>query len=387
MGTTGIPLEDELKSLALTDDEGIVIAHCRGDQEIHLERLGEVHGGPGLLAATAASDLAELGLGYGLINPFETWVGEVSVRHVFDSDLLTRSGLPGTMMTNAGDATWAVEFYTDELIAAYRSRGSATIADGLAIGGPARAPSTNRSIGILTGNGPESGAALLQRVIDNARRPDRLNLGDLTLPPVQMLSLPAMGLSMEMDLRVDAVRRAVIDGVGTLARSGCAHIALACNTTQYFVDELRPIAAADGAEVVSMAEAVSEHVARLPSVDSVGLFGIELVTSETGWSAYRRELAERNISVEVPSSYGLERLDAIAYAVKREGVTPRNVTHLTNVIRDVAAEEFDSTHVIVALTELSILLADVSKKALDRHGQVFIDPLDIAAEQLVFAVR
>jgi hypothetical protein len=42
------------------------------------------------------------------------------VWHVFDSDVFTEVASPGTMMTNAGSLTWAVEFRPREFIVAMK---------------------------------------------------------------------------------------------------------------------------------------------------------------------------------------------------------------------------------------------------------------------------
>lgn len=381
LGATGIPIWDELKSLAFVGETGrLVLVHCRGDEEVDIAAV--------VLAAgetlTPASDeyLTRLGLGYGLINPFSVWETDSDHRrtlNIFDTGLLQRIGVPGTLMTNAGDRTWAVEFLADELVGVLDE---SIIADVVAMH-PTRPTWAidERPLGIVTGNSPESGIMLLEYTLDQVRsRLGRHSRGDVSMPPVQLASVPAMGLSMELSERAEAVLEAVSGAVEKLCKDGCRVVAIACNTTQFFKPELDEICSRYDARFLSMPEVVASWL-EVRDVRRVGLIGIQYVSDLAEWSAYRPAFAGR-VDVETPSDWGMRRIEEIGYRVKTEGVTSRTESQLGNLLRDVVDAEFRSDHVIVALTELSLLLERMAPKARERRATVLIDPLHVYAEAL-----
>lgn len=126
-GQEGIPLRDELKSYCgrVTggpNDSVVVLAHCRADRMLDFGKLSDA------LAAHSVhrlprDALAAIGMAYGRVNPFENWVAHCRaagtpappVVQVFDAGLVRPAGGARTVMTNAGDRTWAVELYAAQL--------------------------------------------------------------------------------------------------------------------------------------------------------------------------------------------------------------------------------------------------------------------------------
>jgi aspartate/glutamate racemase/prolyl-tRNA editing enzyme YbaK/EbsC (Cys-tRNA(Pro) deacylase) len=375
LGHQGIPLWDELKSLAYLDaNGGLAIAHCRGDEELDTSLVQRVFGLDQLELADD-STMDEIGLGYGLVNPFASWTdSQLSVRHVFDEGLLTRFGVPGTMMTNAGERTWGVEFVAPDLIHALPNAQVAKIA--IAGSDALRRPRWAQErpmIGIVTGNAPESGITLMRTTVDAVRTSlGRLNLGDISMPRIQLASIPEMGLSMELSERVEAVSAALLETIEKLCADGCTLIAVACNTTQYFHAEIDEICGRYGATFISMPAVVAEWLTE-HEVSAVGLVGIRYVSDLGEWSAYR--LALSAFRVETPSARAMERIEEIAYQVKTKGPTPNGVERLQNVLRD----ELSTDVVVVALTELSLLLELPTKV---RKDLVLIDPLHLYGQAL-----
>jgi len=130
-GRIGIPLYDELKSLycGYTDHRSrfvFLIAHCRADRRVNFRSVQQLLGARSRPQLLSREKLYDLGLECGIVNPFED-ANEYAidgrfmsapVLHVFDEDVLASVSLPGTMMTNAGSLTWAVEFWPREFVAA-----------------------------------------------------------------------------------------------------------------------------------------------------------------------------------------------------------------------------------------------------------------------------
>lgn len=122
-GRRGIPLSDELKSLAGAyftsgSSEQVFLCHIPAHRRFDIRKIRAALGAPQRPRWLSAEGCGRLGIGFGRVNPFLD-----GLRHIFDRSLLSREG---SMMTNAGDRTWAVEFDPADLI---RSIDGSIIAD------------------------------------------------------------------------------------------------------------------------------------------------------------------------------------------------------------------------------------------------------------------
>jgi len=380
LGKLGIPLEDELKSfLGQFEQHGercYVAVHCRGDQLLDMGKLRLAVGSSGHLERLVASDSSEEASDlYGLVNPFLLAKGlnGKPVLQVFDQAVLEYRGLPNTMMTNAGDRTWSVEFRLQDVIEALGE--SALVAD------VTEAPPVRRegpvTIGIITGNAPDSGIILWQHI--NRRVQEvmgRRFQGDLSYPPVSVRSVPGLGLSMELDRRTEQVWEQLEGAVRSLCEDGARILCLACHTNHYFTDRIRAMATPYGATFISVAETVGQW-ARHNRIPELTLVGISYVAGLGEWSAYRH-LADI-VKVEPLSEKGLERIHELGYQVKQQGATEAGRNKLRSILND----EARTSHVVIALTELSILLD--SQKKPGKTGRTIVDALKIYGEEIADA--
>jgi len=388
LGHEGIPLWDEFKSffgrfINASGKSQFVVGHCRGDRILNLTLLARSLNAQTISERLPADDLQRLGLEYGLINPFvgsfqpgnlDPLIEQSPILQVFDSELMSRIGVPGTVMTNAGDLTWAVEFFADELA---RTVDQAIIAE-IAEPDPEEAPRipglrNPKSIGIITGNAPDSGIILWTKVNDWVRQLlGRNSAGDVSMPPVVVHSIPEMGLSMELDRREEFVWKALREAILAVSRAGVKFLAVADNTTQYFAPEIRILCGETGIEFVSLPEAVAAFLRR-EGHSKIALAGIRWVADfEQNYSAYREPL--RGIEVERPGEEALQALSDLAYQVKREGATEAGL----NRLRDILRQYVKSDVVVLALTELSLLVDRQRMKS----TKTLIDPMNIYAEAL-----
>ncbi|MDQ1354344.1 MAG: hypothetical protein QG657_4653, partial [Acidobacteriota bacterium] len=123
LGHTGIPLEHELKSffgkfINAGGNEQYVVLHCKGHQELDHDKIKKTLRARQEVNKLANEELAEIfHMDYGLINPFtlDPLFWDTPILQVFDRSLKVNDILPYTMMTNAGDLTWAIEFKPNEL--------------------------------------------------------------------------------------------------------------------------------------------------------------------------------------------------------------------------------------------------------------------------------
>lgn len=383
LGEVGIPLWDEMKSFfgecRRADGNGqYVVVHCRGDRQIDLDRVAATLGARP--ERIGADRLAQLGMAYGLVNPFESWAldGQLitaPVLQVFDSDLLEPIGIPGTVLTNAGDLTWSVEFHARDLVDAldHTIVADVSVADSSEPPRPlwATAP---LPIGIITGNAPESGMMLWRMVNESVReRLGRDARGDVVMPRVLVQSLPELGLTMELDQRSREVWPTLRSAAADLCRAGVRILTVACNTTPYFGPELARIAGEYGAEFVSIADVVGARLHER-GIKQIALVGVKTVADLGPYSPYREPL--RGIEVEVPRPAVMDQIHELAYAVKARGASQSSLSRL----RDILRMGVESDVVVLALTEISLML-ELQRKA-QRSDRLLLDTMRLYAEDI-----
>ena len=240
LGHSNIPIFCELKSIlgfVIKDNKKkYVIVHCRGNQEIDKEKVNKIIGAK-CQKIKNKTELKNLGLGFGLINPFLGF-DRPDILQIFDESLLTQNFIPYTMMTNASHSRWGVEFKLDELIDSLPNK---LIEDILLEN--TKFEIKKHKIGILTGNSPESGMLLWEKI--NMRIRDNLGddhfLGDISFPGVIIESIPEMGMSMDLGKRREEVEEVVNRGITNLCERGATIVCIACNTTQYFSEMSKEI--------------------------------------------------------------------------------------------------------------------------------------------------
>jgi aspartate/glutamate racemase/prolyl-tRNA editing enzyme YbaK/EbsC (Cys-tRNA(Pro) deacylase) len=370
LGQEGIPLCDELKTgLGEVNTAGsarFVAVHCRGHQRLDEAKLSRALGGS--FRRLTPTELLELfGAEKGLVNPFALAV-RGGVQQVFDVTVAQRYFPPYTMMTNIGDLTYGVEFYPAEIIPTIEG---AIIADIVTIAGK-RVP-TQHKFGILTGNGPESGILLWESLNALIRAYKKMFRGDISFPSVMVTSRPEMGLSMELADREAAVRAVVLDGARELCERGATVLAIACNTSQYFCEEVTALCSQYGAQFISIPDATASYLSR-HGIQSFDFLGIGAVSDFTKWSGFGRSMT--GFDVRFPSERNLAKLATLAYDIKREVVTGKTI----NLVRDVINQTTETDVVVLALTELSIVQA--SQKPSQRSAKRFVDTLNILAERM-----
>lgn len=385
LGHKGIPLWDELKSFLgeYHDTQGqrkIFLAHCRGDRKLDLDKLGQALRFEGEIRRVGLKSEERLWVdhraGYGTVNPLMNIPGVVQV---FDEELHSAVGVPGTVMTNAGDFTWAIEFDPVELALHLPSSRWAEIVqrnteveDSIRRGVNIKDP-----IGILTGNPPDSGLELWASVNAHVRRLlGKNSLGDVSMPKLVMISTPQIGISMEMDYREVPLREALLRAVDELCVSGVKTLVHPAHTTHFFAPDIAVRATEKGVRFLSMVDATLAHL-RSIGVEEIALLGTKYVTDfSKQWSVYRN--AFEGIKVHLPSPQGWQKIHDLGYEVQQTGLTPI----CFNWMRDLLREEVPTSckHVVLAMTEFSPIIRHL--KVRGRQGKILIDPVDVYGEAI-----
>lgn len=374
LGHVGIPLCDELKSnvgvYGSASRRSFVVAHCRGHQNLD---TGKLHGilGAAFERVDGAELESELGLSYGLVTPFH-FAAHPHVRQIVDETVLEPYLPPHTMMTNLGHLEYAVEFRPADI---FRVLPHVEVAD-IVEDGDRRASQCGtmrgETIGILTGNSPESGMMLWQSINNYIRASPVVSFrGDISFPRVIVESVPEMGLSMELAQREAHVKLVVLDAVRKLCASGAGVVAIACNTTQYYSSEVEAICGSYGARFVSIVDETARYL-KNASIRTFDFLAIGAVSDFASWSDFRRIMPQ--FDVYVPSERDIAAVTNLAFSVKKEVVSSATI----NQLRDLVNNSTKTDTVVLALTELSILFA--SQRSKQRSQKRFIDTLDILAQ-------
>jgi aspartate racemase len=290
------------------------------------------------------------------------------------------------MMTNLGHLEFAVEFTASELIAALSNK---RVEDIVTEAGK-KAPIVHK-LGILTGNGPESGILLWQKINSRIRNhPSRkisrmtphgqpreytskLFRGDISFPAVLVESLPGMGLSMELALRESEVRGIVLKGARSLCERGSTVVGIACNTSQYFADDVAQLCEGFGVRFVKTADETARYL-RKEGIEAFDFLGIGAVADFARWSGYGKALA--GFDIRIPSAEILPEIDKLAHLIKQQVVSSTT----RNKGRDLIDRGTYTQVVVLALTELSVLFSQ--EKAGQKSGKRFVDTLEVLAETM-----
>lgn len=378
LGHVGIPLSDELKSFfgKVKNNDGnyqFVVIHCRANDKLDQEKLKKLLNSELGVERLSRSELSELfSLEYGRVNPFTLdplFLG-LPILQVFDNDVLENRLPPYTMMTNAGDLTFAIEFKPNQLIrtVAYSQLGDIVERDVIK-------KQRREKIGILTGNGPESGIHLWTEINEILRR--ELNnhfYGDVSFAPVIVESVPEMGLSMELDTREEETWKAVSRGITSLCAQGATICCIACNTTQYFTPKIQQLCAQFGATYVSLSESLEDYLHK-NNIAEFDFLGIKYVTDFEKWSAFKD--LQNKYAVVLPEKDDLDKINELAFKVKKDGITGQGI----NKLRDLLNQATKTQNVVLALTEISILM---SAQKRNRTSKNYIDTLQVLAEEVAY---
>jgi len=370
LGKTGIPLSDELKSnfgyMEKNGQRTYILLHCRGNQKIDFIKVEKIIGG--LFKRIDKQELNDLfGLEYGRINPLIN-LSNITFAQIFDKTTIRQYTPPYTMTTNAGDLNWGVEFKPKELIDRLPNTQIADI-----IEDSSKIDFKHYRIGVLTGNSPESGTMLWNSINEKIREKIGKNhfLGDISFPPVYAVSLPEMGISMELQVRLEDTRKTVLYGIESLCKSGANLITIACNTTQYFISEIKEICKEHNAEFISIPETTYNYLQK-NNIKSFDFLALGCVADKQ-WSAFTKVFDD--FEVHIPDNKALDKINKTAFKVKQTVVDSEGI----NSLRDLIQNSTETNTILLALTELSILFASQKK---NRTKKIFLDTLSILADAI-----
>ena len=368
LGNIGIPIFDELKSelgffINKNKEKELVLVHCRGNQRVDRLKISKI------LNAEYRRDNSDSNT-KGLINPFGKKFRELL--QIFDTSVSMKFHQPHTMMTNAGDFTHAFEFKPTELIKKLEH----TIVNDII-----REVNYNsfkkHKIGILTGNGPDSGILLWKKINEAVKLLLRNKLahsfqGDLSFPEVVISSIPEMGISMNLNERLTDTKDVVIKSIIDLCKDGVTLICIACNITQYFEKEIIEICKLYNAQFISIPKVLQTFL-KANDITTFDFIGISYVVDVERYSAFKDIFTLYNVNI--PDTRSLSKINELAFEAKKDPQNNKTAQPLGDFIRNKTKTE----HIIIASTEVSTVL-DFHKKIVKQKNT--IDTLELLAEEI-----
>src|SRR5437870_5077226 len=106
------------------------------------------------------------------------------------------------------------------------------------------------------------------------------------MPKIVIVSVPEIGISMEMDKREAPLRKALLSAVDELCAAGAKILAHPAHTTHYFSPDIAARACEKGARFLSMVDSTLAKLRR-SGVKEIALLGTKYVTDfDQKWSVY-----------------------------------------------------------------------------------------------------
>lgn len=222
----------------------------------------------------------------------------------------------------------------------------------------------SKSIGVLGGMGPESTAIFYQSIILQCQKQYGAQY-DEDYPEIFIYNLPIPDM-VEGIKNPEKVLPVLIRGIKRMESIGVDFIAIPCNTTHYFFDELQknvkiPILNIIEETVKKVKSKGYKRVGLLATVTTVenriygrifDKFGVEIVTPRERQSKVTKII--RNILAGRKSEADRQELKRIVKEMKKEGAGAIVIgcTDITTILRqeDVDVELFDSVDILAEAT-------------------------------------
>jgi aspartate/glutamate racemase/prolyl-tRNA editing enzyme YbaK/EbsC (Cys-tRNA(Pro) deacylase) len=380
LGHIGIPLFQELKSIVFkgttNSRKDVVIAtHCRGHVNIDVDkicRLCSLNERPTIMPQEEL--IKRYGMDFGTVNPF---LFELNSRanfiNIFDENLIFKSiNCFGTMMTNAGDHTWGIEFEPQMLIdVAKNSRVeliSTTENTSVCYDLPQIIP---RSIGIICGNGVGFGIELWRIVISNFRSALKHHFnGDISCPEIKIHSLPILGLSVEFDQRKDFIEQEILKSLETI--SNIDLLALTCLNNYCFDTKIRCLTESTDGSFISMAETVVDYI-----VDE-RLTDVAFISVNFDFFNNYKELFSKlgELNIEVLSTEFNDKIVELVYEVNQQSNLYSSFRKFLSLLN----QYIKSENIIIISQELSLLYYTFKNKKYIKRN--IADILELYAKKI-----
>lgn len=221
-----------------------------------------------------------------------------------------------------------------------------------------------KRLGIITGSGPEAGLQLWSAILTTVRqRLGESYRGDIDAPFVTIISDPALGYSMELQLHQDVVLQRLTEAMMALDESTDVY-AIACITLHSLLPQIEGLTRSG--TLVSAIDSIVSYVTS-NSLKRLAVLRAEAVAREECPLLSRlNELA----TIELPSDPSVVR--ELVWDIKRLGATdPLVMSRFRRLVDSLTSET-----VLLACTDLPLVCTSID-------GRRVIDCTKLLAESLV----
>lgn len=225
-----------------------------------------------------------------------------------------------------------------------------------------------KKLGILGGMGPLATYNLYRGIIDGT--PAKKDQDHINMVILNASNIPdrtgAILSGGESPLSY------LLEGCAALEKTGCDIIAVPCNTSHYFYDELQKKC---GVKILNMIDLVAERLAEL-SITAVYL----MATAGTiKMGVYEKYLSRRGINITAANDDEVSAFMKVIYDGVKSGVAPD--------LRDITAiaekhYKTGSAKIILGCTELSLIKDDMIKINPNLNG-LFIDATEVLKDKIL----
>jgi len=230
-----------------------------------------------------------------------------------------------------------------------------------------------KKLGILGGMGPLATHYLYKSIIDST--PAEKDQEHIDMVLLNAANIPDRTASIlgsgESPLPY------LISGCKTLEKAGCDVIAIACNTSHYFYDDIQK---ACSVKIINMVDTVAERL----SGQKVKTVYIMATSGTIKSGIYERNINARNITVLPVSDHDISTVMKVIYDLKA-GISP-DLTEIIKLANKVYLQ--GCTKIILACTELSLIKEDMENLLKLEHTDreldgLFVDSTDVLKDKIL----
>ncbi len=223
-----------------------------------------------------------------------------------------------------------------------------------------------KKLGVLGGMGPQASAFFYNNIIKHTKAEKDQDHLDMVI--INHASMPDRTNSI---LRNDTeeIRSLLIKDIKDLESMGCSEIAITCNTSHYFLEDLQK--AADGHIINMISEAVRYALEKEKNAKKLGIIGTDGTLS---MGLYKKACRDYGVEAIYPSKENQKKVMSIIYDDIKAGGTGDQMIFM-EILDQLKAEGCDV--IILACTEISAYK--------EYHGvpDICVDAMDVLVREAI----
>lgn len=223
-----------------------------------------------------------------------------------------------------------------------------------------------KSLGVLGGMGPLATSVFLEKVVKSTQ--SSMDQDHIDMVILNHASLPDRTEAI-LENKGGAFLKAIKPDIELLEKANVANIAIPCNTSHYFYEEMQLMT---NINIINMVQSTIHHIFEQHGTRcKIAILGTNGTISS---GVYQKESEKYGVDVLIPDESSQQKIMNTIYRIKSN--TNYNLEELETVIKRLVTKE-QCVCVILACTELSCvkLHADI--------GKFCVDAMDILVRQSI----